>query len=59
MLMAQGLDETTAGVMLDTAVAQAKQSGQYNKAYDTAYEKACGQYGRVADAVKIIDPRKE
>ena len=26
--------------MLDTAVAQAKQSGQYNKAYDTAYEKA-------------------
>ena len=40
MLMAQGLDETTAGVMLDTAVAQAKQSGQYNKAYDTAYEKA-------------------
>lgn len=40
MLMAQGLDETTAGVMLDTAVAQVKQSGQYNKAYDTAYEKA-------------------
>ena len=40
MLMAQGLDETTAGVMLDTAVTQAKQSGQYNKAYDTAYEKA-------------------
>ena len=25
----------------------------------TAYEKACGQYGRVDDAVKIIDPRKE
>ncbi len=25
----------------------------------TAYEKACGQYGRVEDAVKIIDPRKE
>ena len=25
----------------------------------TAYEKAQGQYGRVADAVKIIDPRKE
>ena len=24
-----------------------------------AYEKAQGQYGRVADAVKIIDPRKE
>lgn len=26
---------------------------------NTAYEKSCGQYGRVADAVKIIDPRKE
>ena len=26
---------------------------------NTAYEKACGQYGRVEDAVKIIDPRKE
>ena len=25
----------------------------------TAYEKASGQYGRVADAVKIVDPRKE
>ncbi len=25
----------------------------------TAYDKAKGQYGRVADAVKIIDPRKE
>ena len=25
----------------------------------TAYEKSKGQYGRVADAVKIIDPRKE
>ena len=25
----------------------------------TAFEKAQGQYGRVADAVKIIDPRKE
>ena len=25
----------------------------------TAYNKACGQYGRVADAVKIIDPRCE
>lgn len=25
----------------------------------TAYEKACGQYGRVADAVRIIDPRVE
>ena len=24
-----------------------------------SYEKAKGQYGRVADAVKIIDPRKE
>ena len=26
---------------------------------NTAYEKAKGQYGRIADAVKIIDPRKE
>ena len=25
---------------------------------NTALEKAKGQYGRVADAVKIIDPRK-
>ena len=25
----------------------------------TAVEKASGQYGRVADAVKLIDPRKE
>ena len=24
-----------------------------------AFEKASGQYGRVADAVKLIDPRKE
>ena len=31
------------------------------KGYDpnTAYEKAAGQYGRVADAVKIIDPRTD
>ncbi len=26
---------------------------------NTAFEKASGQYGRVADAVKFIDPRKE
>ena len=26
---------------------------------NTAWEKAKGQYGRVADAVKIIDPRAE
>ena len=26
---------------------------------NTAFEKAQGQYGRVADAVKIVDPRKE
>ena len=25
---------------------------------NTAFEKAKGQYGRVADAAKIIDPRK-
>ena len=29
------------------------------KIQNTAWEKAKGQYGRVADAVKIIDPRKE
>lgn len=26
---------------------------------NTAWEKAKGQYGRVDDAAKIIDPRKE
>ena len=26
---------------------------------NTAWEKAKGQYGRVDDAVKIIDPRQE
>ena len=26
---------------------------------NTALEKASGQYGRVADAVRVIDPRKE
>ena len=26
---------------------------------NTAWEKAQGQYGRVDDAVKIIDPRQE
>jgi len=26
---------------------------------NTAFEKAAGQYGRVADAVRVIDPRKE
>ena len=26
---------------------------------NTAYEKSKGQYGRVEDAVKIIDPRRE
>ena len=25
----------------------------------TAFEKASGKYGRVADAVRFIDPRKE
>ena len=29
------------------------------KFVNTAFEKAQGQYGRVDDAVKIIDPRKE
>ena len=26
---------------------------------NTAFEKACGKYGRVADAVRCIDPRKQ
>ena len=26
---------------------------------NTAFEKAQGQYGRVDDAVKLVDPRKE
>ena len=26
---------------------------------NTAFEKAQGQYGRVADAVKFVDPREE
>ncbi len=26
---------------------------------NTAWEKASGQYGRMDDAVKVIDPRKE
>ena len=26
---------------------------------NTAYEKSCGQYGRVDDAVKLIDPRTD
>ena len=26
---------------------------------NTAWDKACGQYGRVADAVKLIDPRTD
>ena len=29
------------------------------KGNDITWEKAKGQYGRVADAAKIIDPRKE
>ena len=41
---------------------QALKFTDFVKAGDTpndAWEKAKGQYGRVADAVKIIDPRKE
>ena len=30
-----------------------------SSARNAAWEKAKGQYGRVADAVKIIDPREE
>ncbi len=34
------MDETMAAAMLDTAVAQAKQAGSYQQAYDAAYESA-------------------
>ena len=38
----------------------AKKSIKENKsASQTAWEKACGQYGRVDDAVKLIDPRTD
>ena len=36
-----------------------KETKIYADEFCTAYEKAKGQYGRIADAVKIIDPRKE
>ena len=39
-LLASGLDETTAGVMTESAVEQAKNSGAYDEAYKKAYEEA-------------------
>lgn len=39
-LLAQGLDENSADAMLAGAVAQAKQNGTYQSAYDTAYKEA-------------------
>lgn len=38
-LLAQGLDENTVTAMLPTAIAQAKESGEYQTAYDSAYKK--------------------
>lgn len=37
-LLAQGLDENSADAMLAGAIAQAKQNGTYQSAYDTAYK---------------------
>ena len=39
-LFAQGLDESSADAMLAGAIAQAKQNGTYQSAYDTAYKEA-------------------
>lgn len=39
-LLAQGLDNVTADTMLPSAIAQAKQSGDYQSAFDNAYEEA-------------------
>ncbi len=39
-LLVQGLDENSADAMLAGAVAQAKQNGTYQSAYDTAYKEA-------------------
>lgn len=39
-LLAQGLDESSADAMLAGAIAQAKQNGTYQSAYDTAYKEA-------------------
>ncbi len=39
-LLAQGLDETTVETMLPAVIAQAKQTGDYQAAYDAAYEEA-------------------
>lgn len=39
-LLAQGLDENSADVMLEGAIAQAKQNGTYQSTYNTAYSQA-------------------
>ena len=39
-LFAQGLDESSADATLAGAIAQAKQNGTYQSAYDTAYKEA-------------------
>lgn len=39
-LLVQGLDENSADAMLAGAIAQAKQNGTYQSAYDTAYKEA-------------------
>ena len=36
-----------------------KENGGKHTAHNTALEKASGQYGRVDDAAKLIDPREE
>ncbi|MCM1122083.1 MAG: ABC transporter permease [Eubacterium sp.] len=40
LLMAQGLDDTSAQAMLPNVIEQAKQTGDYQTAYDKAYETA-------------------
>ena len=64
-----GLSKKDAGIALDADdliigyqfVNLGKMTDFIKKGDDpnTAWEKSKGQYGRVADAVKIIDPRKE
>ena len=55
-----GLEDLGKGLRSQVAIS-VKMTDFIKKGDDpnTAYEKACGQYGRVDDAVKIIDPRKE
>ena len=61
-LNVQGItDGILVGNQQKTAVSLGKMTDFIKQGDDptTAWEKASGQYGRVADAVKIIDPRKE